>query len=150
MPPGEASAFIYAYALTRSCMRFKPLFRSIAFIPILAPSLLPAISLVYLFGNQGMIKGLPFGHKIYGPIGIIIALAFWTFPHNVMILTTALATADARLYEAAIALRASKVRTFFTVTLPGAKYGVMSACFVAKANQALSLRHRHQRPVQYS
>ncbi|MEE8512281.1 MAG: ABC transporter permease subunit, partial [Acidiferrobacterales bacterium] len=124
-------AFIYAYALTRSCMPFKGLFRSIAIIPILAPSLLPAISLVYLFGNQGMIKGLLGGYSIYGPIGIVIALAFWIFPHTVMLLTTALATADARLYEAAIALRASKLRTFFTVTLPATKYGVMSACFVA-------------------
>jgi len=124
-------AFIYAYALTRSCMPFKGLFRSIALIPILAPSLLPAISLVYLFGNQGMIKGVMLGQSIYGPIGIVIALAFWIFPHAVLILTTALATADARLYEAAEALRASKVRRFFTVTLPAAKYGVMSASFVA-------------------
>ncbi len=124
-------AFVYAYALTRSCMPFKGLFRGIALIPILAPSLLPAISLVYLFGNQGMIKELLFGEKIYGPIGIVISLAFWIFPHAVIILTTALAMADARLYEAAVALRASKVRTFFTVTLPGVKYGLMSACFVA-------------------
>jgi iron(III) transport system permease protein len=124
-------AFLYAYALTRSCIPFKGLFRIIALIPILAPSLLPAISLVYLFGNQGMIKSLMFGETIYGPIGIVIALAFWIFPHTVMILTTALATADARLYEAAVALRASKLRIFFTVTLPGAKYGLMSACFIA-------------------
>lgn len=124
-------AFLYAYALTRSCMPFKGLFRIIALIPILAPSLLPAISLVYLFGNQGMIKELLFGQSIYGPIGIVIALAFWIFPHAVMILTTALATADARLYEAAVALRASKLRILFTVTLPAAKYGLMSACFVA-------------------
>jgi iron(III) transport system permease protein len=124
-------AFVYAYALTRSCIPFKGLFRIIALIPILAPSLLPAISLVYLFGNQGMIKSLMFGETIYGPIGIVIALAFWIFPHTVMILTTALATADARLYEAAVALRASKLRIFFTVTLPAAKYGLMSACFIA-------------------
>ena len=124
-------AFVYAYALTRSCMPFKGLFRGIALIPILAPSLLPAISLVYLFGNQGMIKEFMFGWKIYGPIGIVISLAFWIFPHAVLILTTALAMADARLYEAAVALRASKLRIFFTVTLPAAKYGVMSACFVA-------------------
>jgi iron(III) transport system permease protein len=124
-------AFLYAYALTRSCMPFKGLFRAIALIPILAPSLLPAISLVYLFGNQGMIKGLLGGHSIYGPIGIVIALAFWIFPHAVLILTTALSIADARLYEAAIALRTSKLRTFMTVTLPAAKYGVLSACFVA-------------------
>ncbi len=124
-------AFIYAYALTRSCMPFKGLFKGIALIPILAPSLLPAISLVYLFGNQGMIKGIMGGQSIYGPIGIVAALAFWIFPHTVIILTTALSTADARLYEAAVALRASKLRTFFTVTLPNAKYGVMSASFVA-------------------
>ncbi|NDA40484.1 MAG: nicotinamide-nucleotide amidohydrolase family protein, partial [Actinobacteria bacterium] len=43
---------------------------------------------------------------------------------------TALAMADARLYEAAAALGASRRRTFFTVTLPGAKYGVISAAFV--------------------
>jgi len=124
-------AFIYAYAITRSCMPFKGLFKAIALIPILAPSLLPAISLVYLFGNQGMIKGVMGGHSIYGPIGIVIALAFWIFPHTVIILTTALSTADARLYEAAAALRTSKLRTFFTVTLPTAKYGLMSSCFVA-------------------
>ncbi len=124
-------AFIFAYALTRCCMPFKGLFRSIALIPILAPSLLPAISLVYLFGNQGMIKGLLFGEKIYGPIGIVISLSFWIFPHAVLLLTTSLSLADARLYEAAVALRASKLRTFFTVTLPAAKYGLMSTCFVA-------------------
>ena len=47
-----------------------------------------------------------------------------------MILVAALSMADARLYEAADALGASKTRVFFTVTLPGAKYGVMSAAFV--------------------
>ena len=54
-------AFTFAYALTRSCVPFKGLFRTIAMIPILVPSLLPGIALVYLFGNQGMIKGLLFG-----------------------------------------------------------------------------------------
>jgi iron(III) transport system permease protein len=124
-------AFVYAYALTRSCMPFKGLFRSIALIPILAPSLLPAISLVYLFGNQGMIQEALLGYSIYGPIGIVMALGFWIFPHTVMILRTALATSDARLYEAAAALRASKARTFLSVTLPAVRYGLMSACFVA-------------------
>ncbi len=65
-------AFIFAYALTRSCMPFKSLFKGIALIPILMPSLLPAISLVYLFGNQGIIREMLFGHEIYGPIGIVL------------------------------------------------------------------------------
>ena len=124
-------AFVYAYALTRSCMRFKGFFRSIALIPILAPSLLPAIALVYMFGNQGFMKWAMFGYEIRGPIGIVISLTFWIFPHVIMILTTALSTADGRLFEAAKVLRTGSIRTFFRITLPAAKYGVMSACFVA-------------------
>ncbi|MBM3569306.1 MAG: putative 2-aminoethylphosphonate ABC transporter permease subunit [Alphaproteobacteria bacterium] len=123
-------AFVYAYALTRSCMPFKGLFTAIALVPILAPSLLPAISLIYLFGNQGMLKGAFGGQPIYGPIGIVIAQVFYCFPHALMILVTALATADGRLYEAATALRASRTRIFFTVTLPGVRYGLISAIFV--------------------
>ncbi len=123
-------AFGYAYGLTRSCMPGKGVFKAIALIPILAPSLLSAISLRYLFGAQGMIKGLLMGESIYGPIGIIMGEVFWTFPHALIIILTALSMSDARLYEAAEALGASKLRTFFTVTLPGAKYGLISACFV--------------------
>ncbi len=123
-------AFGYAYGLTRSCIPGKGVFKAIALIPILAPSLLPAISLRYLFGAQGMIKGLLMGETIYGPIGIVIGEVFWTFPHALLIIFTALSLSDARLYEAAEALGASKLRTFFTVTLPGAKYGLISACFV--------------------
>lgn len=119
-------AFSYAYALTRSCMPGKTLFKIIGSAPILAPSLLPALSLIYLFGNQGIAKELLFGNSIYGIIGITIGLAFWTFPHALMILTTALRTSDARLYEAATALKNHPVKTFFMVTLPAAKYGVIS------------------------
>jgi len=123
-------AFVFAYALTRSCMPLKGLFRSIAMIPILVPSLLPGIALVYLFGNQGLIKELLFGHSVYGPIGIVISEVFFTLPHAIIIIITSLAIADSRLYEAAIALRAGPVRTFFTVTLPGCRYGLISAGFV--------------------
>ena len=123
-------AFMYAYALTRSCMPLKGLFKTIALVPILVPSMLPGIALVYLFGNQGMIKWLVFGHPIYGPIGIVMAEVFFTLPHALLIILTALSLADARLYEAAVALRASKPRIFFTVTLPGARYGLISATFV--------------------
>ena len=83
-------AFVYAYALTRSCMRFKALLQGLALIPILAPSLLPALSLIYLFGNQGLLKGWLFGQPVYGPVGIVTAQVFYCFPHALMILVTAL------------------------------------------------------------
>ncbi|EOI6602108.1 putative 2-aminoethylphosphonate ABC transporter permease subunit [Vibrio parahaemolyticus] len=123
-------AFGYAYALTRSCMPFKGLFHILGTAPILAPSLLPAISLIFLFGNQGVAKELLGGHSVYGVIGISMGLIFWTFPHALMILTTSLRTSDARLYEAARALKNSPMKTFFMVTLPAAKYGLISTLIV--------------------
>ena len=120
-------AFILAYALTRSCIPFKGFFRIVALVPILVPSLLPGIALVYLFGRQGLMPWLLFGNEIYGPIGIVIAEVFFTLPHALIIIMTALSIADSRLYEAAVSLRASTLKTFFTVTLPGARYGLISA-----------------------
>ncbi|MCH8035992.1 MAG: putative 2-aminoethylphosphonate ABC transporter permease subunit [Proteobacteria bacterium] len=124
------TAFVYAYALTRTCMPFKWFFKLVAVIPLLTPSLLAGISLVYWFGRQGVARGLLMGESIYGPIGIIIGSSYWVFPHALMIVITALSITDARLYEAAVALRASKVKTFFTVTIPGCKYGLISTGFV--------------------
>jgi len=123
-------AFVYAYALTRSLMPFRGLFKTVALVPILVPSLLPGLALVYLFGNQGLLKGALLGHSIYGPIGIVMAEVFTTFPHALLIILAALGLADMRLYEAAVALRASRPKIFWTVTLPGARYGLISATFV--------------------
>ncbi|MFI5001949.1 MAG: putative 2-aminoethylphosphonate ABC transporter permease subunit [Reyranellales bacterium] len=123
-------AFLYAYALTRAILPARWLFQGIALIPIFAPSLLPGLALIYLFGTQGFFKALLGGGSIYGFDGIVIAQVFYCFPHATLILVTALATADARLYEAADVLGASKLRVFFTVTLPGAKYGLVSAAMV--------------------
>jgi iron(III) transport system permease protein len=123
-------AFIYAYALTRSCMPGRTVFRVIALTPILAPSLLAAISFIQWFGNQGLLKGLLGGTSIYGPLGIIISAVYATFPHALMIVLTALLLSDGRLYEAAESLRTPAWRKFFTITLPGAKYGLVSAAMV--------------------
>lgn len=123
-------AFGFAYALHRTCMRGKGVFRTLATAPILAPSLLGGLSLVYLFGNQGLLRGLMFGGSIYGAPGIVLGCVFFTFPHAMLIIATALRIADARLFEAARVLRASPRQTFFTVTLPGARYGLISAAFV--------------------
>ncbi len=123
-------AFTYAFALTRTCLPAKPFFYALGLLPLFAPSLMSALSLVYIFGNQGILKGLLFGHSIYGPIGIVIAQVTYTFPHALLILVTALSISDGRLYEVADALGTPKRRIFFTVTLPGARYGLISASFI--------------------
>jgi len=126
-------AFGFAYALTRSCMPCKGLFRGVALVPLLAPSLLSALSLIYWFGNQGVLKNAMQAlgiDQIYGAPGIVLAECLATFPHTLMILISALALADARLYEAADAMGTTAARKFFTITLPGARYGLISAALV--------------------
>jgi iron(III) transport system permease protein len=123
-------AFMYAYALTRSCMPWRGFFRVIALTPILAPSLMSAISFIQWFGTQGLLKGMLGGASVYGPIGIILSSIYATFPHALMIVLTALLLSDGRLYEAAESLRTPTWRKFFTITLPGAKYGLVSAAMV--------------------
>jgi len=124
------AAFTFAYALTRSCIGFKSLLRNIALIPLLAPSLLSAISFIYWFGNQGALKALLGERQIYGATGIVMSLVYATFPHALMILITALSLTDARLYEAADSMGTRTLRKFFTITLPAAKFGLISAAIV--------------------
>jgi iron(III) transport system permease protein len=137
-------AFLYAYALTRTCMPGKGYFWGVAMLPLFAPTLLNGIALIYLFGKKGLITtgflggterwlGLPLRLDIglYGPVGIILGEMIYIFPQAMLILAVALRMTDARLYEASDSLRASRPRTFLTVTLPGVKYGLVSATLVS-------------------
>ncbi len=128
--------FVYAYALTRTAMPGKFIFRVLGILPLYIPPLANAIGLVYLFGNNGLVtKGL-FGILpgwnigIYGFNGIVLGEFLYCFPQAVVILTTALSLTDARLYEAAEVLRTHPIRTFFTITIPSVKFGLMSTIFV--------------------
>jgi len=126
-----AMAFVYAYGLTRSRMPGRGLFRIVAMLPLFAPSLVQALAFIYVFGNNGIVTRITgFNVGIYGAKGIVLAEVFYCFPHAVLILVAALSATDARLYDAARTLGAGPLKTFLTVTLPGVKFGLVSACFV--------------------
>jgi iron(III) transport system permease protein len=123
-------AFIYAYALQRACLPLSGMWRIIGLSALAGPSLVGAIAFIQWFGTQGVLKSWLGGHSVYGPIGITMATVYASFPHALMLLVVALATTDGRLYEAADALGASRWRKFRTITLPGAKYGLISSALV--------------------
>ena len=136
--------FAFAYALTRTDIPGKGFFRGLAMAPLFAPTLLYGINLIYLFGHKGLVTTGLFGALkaafgvdlswnigLYGPVGIIISETIFTFPQVMLILSVALRATDARLYEAARSMGASAPRIFFTVTLPGVRYGLLSASFVS-------------------
>ncbi len=124
-------AYGFAYALERTRMPLRPLLRVVALLPIFAPSLVQALGLQFLLGRNGLVNRT-FGTEldIYGFWGIFVADLLYAFPHAFLILSTALAVGDQRLYESAEALGASAWRSFRTVTLPATRYGIASATFV--------------------
>ena len=124
-------ASIYAFALTNCNIRGKAFFKTVAFLPILAPSILPSLALVYLFGQQGVLKGILGDVEIYGPLGILISYCFWLFPAIVMLMMGAFRNIDQRLIEASHSLGKNTWQTHRAVTLPAIRYGLVSACLVA-------------------
>lgn len=123
-------AFILSYALTHT--RFKGLAacRALALLPLFVPSLFPALGLIYLFGSQGVVTRVVGDIPLYGPLGIILGSVIYTLPHALLPLINALRDIDADLYTAARTLGAGPWRRFCTVTLPGARYGLVSSGIV--------------------
>ncbi len=122
-------AFFFAYALTRTTIRGKNFFNTVAFMPLIAPSIIQALALILLFGRNGLITAhlLKVDWSIYGAWGIVISEVLYCFPHAVVILYTTLSAVDTRLDEAAESLGANALQVFWKVTIPSAKYGLLSA-----------------------
>jgi iron(III) transport system permease protein len=127
------AAFVIAYGLERTCLPLRGLLGAVASAPLLVPSLLPALALVYLFGRQGLLRPWLGGWTVYGAPGVILADAIAALPHAVIILRTALSAADGRLYEQARLLGAGGWKTFRRITLPGCRHGLIAAALVVFA-----------------
>jgi len=124
-------AYVFAYALHRSAMPYKGLWRLIVMLPLFAPSLVQGLGFQLLLGRNGLVnRTFGTGFDIYGFWGIFLSNTLYALPQAILMLSAALAVADARLYESARMLGGSSWRIFWTVTLPATRYGLMSAIFV--------------------
>jgi len=84
-------AYPLAYGLNRSCMPFRGLFRAIVMLPLLAPSLLPPIGLIYLFGTQGVLRTYIDCSELIPAFAFAIALLWLPIGAVFVILSAALA-----------------------------------------------------------
>lgn len=126
------SALVFAYGLTRTNIKLKKILKLVATFPLFAPTMMHAIGLVYLFGNQGLITNLlGIQIPIYGPLGIILSQVIYVFPQVFLILYVALDSTDYRLYEVSGVMGISKVSEFINITIPSIKYSLISASFVS-------------------
>lgn len=132
-------AFWYVYAIERSGIKGKKIYKWIALLPLFAPTMTHGIALIYLFGSKGIITSgffgklpwITFNFPLYGRWGVVFAEAIYVFPAVYLMLSIAFKGVDYRLYEAAEVMSTSDIKKFFTITLPGVKYGIISAFFSA-------------------
>ena len=91
-------AFFFAYALTRTTIPGKGFFNTVAFMPLIAPSIIQALALILLFGRNGLISAhlLKADWSIYGAWGIIVSEVLYCFPHALVILYTTLSNRDSK------------------------------------------------------
>ena len=123
--------FAIAYGLDRSCMRGKAIVRVALVLPLLAPSLVQGLGLIFLLGRNGLVhRWTGWEIDIYGFWGLLISNVFYALPQAVLILQAALGNMDARYYDAAEVMGASSARQFFDITLHNCKFGLLSAAFV--------------------
>jgi iron(III) transport system permease protein len=123
--------FVLAYAIERSGIIGKGFVSTVLYLPVLAPSLVLGLGLIFLLGRNGLIgKFLGIHVEIYGFPGLLLANALYALPQAVIILRAALRQTDARYYDAASVMGASAWHQFWDITVPGTKFGLLSAGFV--------------------
>jgi molybdate transport system permease protein len=128
-------AIAVAWLLAKKEFFGKSLLDGLVHIPLILPPVVPGFLLLLMFGNQGLIgKWLnqTFGITIaFTWFGAVIASAVMAFPLMVRSSRLAIAQVDNKLEIAAQSLGASRLRVFFTITLPLSISGVLTGLILA-------------------
>lgn len=131
-----ALAFLYAYSIEYTEIKFKKFFRFIAFLPMLAPSSMTGMAFIMLFGRNGLLTTKLIGVEveIYGLPGIWLAQTVAFFPMAFVAISAVLRAISPNIEIAAQNLGAKGMRLFRTITLPLAAPGVLSAFLLVFIN----------------
>jgi iron(III) transport system permease protein len=129
--------FIFAFFVSRTSMRGKKFVTGLATLPVISPPFSLTLSIILLFGNNGLItKGL-FGlqnFSIYGLTGLTIVQTISMFPIAFLTLAGVLDAIDSTLEDASLDLNASRWQTFMKVTLPLSAPGILSSWLLVFTN----------------
>jgi multiple sugar transport system permease protein len=129
-PLSLAVSLFAALLLNSKLIRFRPLFQTIYFAPVVTTLVAVAIIWRYLYHPKYGLVNLGLGWLGLGPVDwlgdprwsmpAIIVLAIWkNFGYNMLIFLAGLQTIPEEQYEAATMDGASPVGSFLNVTLPG-------------------------------
>ena len=122
--------FIFAYAIAKGNVAGKGFFQSMGILPIISPPFMFALSVILLFGRNGLITAkllnLDTG-GVYGLKGLIIVQVITMYPIAYMTLVGILQGIDPDLETCAMNLGAKRWHTFWTVTFPLALPGIFAS-----------------------
>jgi len=117
-----------AWAITRFDFRGKSVLVTLIDLPFAVSPVISGLLFIQLFGARGLLGGWLREHGVqvlFAPPGIILATLFITFPFVARELIAFMETQGREQEEAAVVLGANGWQTFFRVTLPNIKWGLL-------------------------
>jgi len=127
---------IAAWAIAKFEFSSKTVLISLIDLPFSVSPVISGLVFVLLFGAQGYFGAFLREHNIqilFAVPGIALATTFVTFPFVARALIPLMQEQGTQEEEAAISLGASGVQTFFRVTLPNIKWGVLYGVLLCNA-----------------
>jgi sulfate transport system permease protein len=125
-----------AWAIAKFDFRGKTLLISLIDLPFSVSPVIAGLVFVLLFGAQGYWGPWLQSHNLhvlFAVPGITLATVFVTFPFVARALIPLMQEQGTQEEEAAISLGASGLQTFFRVTLPNIKWGVLYGVLLCNA-----------------
>jgi sulfate transport system permease protein len=125
-----------AWALTKHPIRAKPIFISLIDIPFSVSPVIGGLVFILLFGAQGLFGPWLQAHGIdiiFAVPGIVLATMFVTLPYVARELIPLMEEQGTGDEEAALTLGASGLQTFWRVTLPNIKWGLLYGVLLCNA-----------------
>jgi len=128
----------FAWWLTRTQWRGKSVLEALVALPIVLPPTVLGFYLLVAFGPDGPVGILlsTFGMKTlnFTFTGLVIGSVIYSLPFVVQPLQHAFSQTDNRQLDAAATLGASPWDRFFTIVIPQAKVGYLTACVLGFAH----------------
>jgi len=123
--------FCFAYLTTRGPLWIRKPLKMIALLPLAAPPYIFSISLITLFGKNGMINNfLQLNFNIYSWTGVIAAQVLAFLPLSFMMIENVLNAVNPSLEESASDMGASEFRIMRSITIPLAAPGLLKAALL--------------------
>ncbi|MHA6687054.1 ABC transporter permease [Mesorhizobium sp. A556] len=125
--------YLAAFVLTRLPVPGKTLLHYVTILPIVSPPFVSAVSILFLFGFNGLITRQLLGlddFSIYGFRGVVLSQVFTFAPIAYLSLRGVLASLSPTLEDAALNIGATKWQTFWKVSFPLSLPGIASAFLI--------------------